>query len=212
MKYTLFSLCCAVLLFTGCKDDNNDGSTTSGKAYNTYSDVASPDQDTASYQPLYIHDVPADVNAQVTSAGQYGQKSPPPMERYEAQVLTKGFWVTEFYVDKAASRAQKIAGTGQWLQFYGDGSFKGGHWGKQTHSGAWSINYTTEKPTVVIDSNVDEMDAWWEIHGVTSSQDAMSWRRVPESQFGPYRKSIMVKLIELSDMPTREQFEGQFNF
>lgn len=207
---TLFLLC--ALFLAGCQSDGT--TVNSGDLESTYTYVASPDQDTAKYKPLYLHDIPADVDAQVTAVGAFGQQAPPPLNRYEAQVLTKGIWVTEFYVDKYASRAQKMAGTGQWLQFFGDGTFKGGHWGMQTHAGVWYLNFTTEKPTIIVDSNVDNMDAWWEIHGITGNQDAMSWRRVPEAapEFGPYRKSIMVKMMELSDLPTKEQFAGQFNF
>lgn len=214
MKYTIFTLCLTALLFTGCQSDQASGNkpASDSKMATTYSFTASTDQDTARYKPLYLHDIPNDVNAQVTPTGAYGQIAPPPLERFEAQVLTKGIWTTEFYVDKSASRAQKMAGTGQWFQFYGDGTFKGGHWGTQTHSGAWYINFTTEKPTLVIDSNVDQLDAWWEIHGITGAQDAMSWRRVPENSTGAYRKSIMTKMIELTDLPTKEQFAGQFNF
>ena len=212
MKHlTLIFLC--VLFLAGCQENNG---TNSDSLKSTYPLVASPDQDTAKYVPLYLHDIPSDVNAQVTEVGSHGPKSPPPLNRYEGQVLTKGIWVTEFYVDKYASRAQKMAGTGQWLKFLGDGTFQGGHWQEQTHAGVWSINFTTEKPTLVLDSNVDNLDAWWEIHGITGAQDAMSWRRVPEAtslyNFGPYRKSIMVKMMELVDRPTKEQFAGQFNF
>jgi len=211
MKYLTLVIFCALFL-ASCQD--NGSGAASGELESTYQDVASPDQDTAKYVPLYLHDIPSDVNAQVTEVGAYGQQMPPPLNRYEGQVLTKGIWVTEFYVDKFASRAQKMAGTGQWLQFFGDGTFKGGHWQKQTHSGVWYLNYGTEKPTLIIDSNVDNLDAWWEIHGITSSQDAMSWRRVPEAapEFGPYRKSIMTKMMELNDLPTKEQFAGQFKF
>lgn len=214
MKYLLTCLT-ALALLTACQTDSTTNTTTDDLR-STYSFAASTDQDTASYQPLYLHDIPANVNAQVTEVGAFGQKTPPPLNRYEGQVLTKGIWVTEFYVDKYASRAQKIAGTGQWLQFFGDGTFKGGHWQEQTHAGVWSINFSTEKPTIVLDSNVDNLDAWWEIHGITGSQDAISLRRVPEAtslyNFGPYRKSIMMKVIELTELPTKAQFAGQFNF
>lgn len=212
MKYTLFTLCLAALFFAGCKPDGNTSTASGGELKSTYADVASPDQDTASYVPLYLHKIPEDVNASVTGAGQHGPAYPVPLDRFEVQVLTKSVWVTEFYVDKFASRAQKMAGTGQWLQFYPDGTFKGGHWKKQTHSGVWAMNFTTEKPTIILDSNVDQLDAWWEIHGITGPQDAMSWRRVPESNLKAYHKSVMAKMMELSDRPTKEQFAGQFNF
>lgn len=212
MKYTLWSFVALALCFvSSCKNDK-EGTTESGQPKSTYEFAASTDQDTARYIPLYLHDIPTDVNAQVTEQGQYGQISPPDMGRFEAQVLTKGIWTIEFYVDNNASRAQKMAGTGQWFQFYGDGSFKGGHWEHQTHSGVWYMNYTTAEPTLTIDSNVDNHDAWWEIQGVTGQQDAMAWRRVSESGFGPFRKRIVAKLMELTDLPTKKQFEGQFNF
>lgn len=212
MKYILPALLASFLFLTGCQDENASGAVANSSNESTYSFAASSDQDTARYRPLYLHDIPADVDGQTTSTGGYGQIAPPPLDRYEAQVLMKGTWTTEFYVDKESSRAQKMAGTGQWMRFYGDGTFKGGHWGTQTHGGAWYLNFTTEKPTLVIDSNVDQLDAWWEIHGITGAQDAMSWRRVPENSTGAYRKSVMTKMIELTDLPTKKQFEGQFNF
>lgn len=213
MKYIfLFLLVLALGFATSCTDDNAISSD-AGQVKSTYEFAASEDQDTARYVPLYLHDIPSDLSAQQTEVGQYGQIAPPDMGRYEAQVLTKGIWTFEFYVDNNASRAQKIAGSGQWFQFNGDGSFIGGHYQNQTHSGLWYMQYTTEHPTLIIDSNVDNHDAWWQIQGITPQQDAMAWVRVSDTDgYGPYRKRIQGKLMELTSLPTKKQFEGQFNF
>ncbi|MFT7120100.1 MAG: hypothetical protein ACJAZ9_000270 [Neolewinella sp.] len=212
MKYTFFILFCIILCcLNSCQNDSSHSSESNG-VKSTYSFAASLDQDTSSYIPLYLHDIPTDVNARNTTTGIFGQFTPPDLARYQTQVLTKSIWTFEFYVDNNASRPQRMAGTGQWFQFNGDGSFKGGHWQHQTHSGGWSINYTTKHPTLVIDSNVDGLDAWWEIQGITDQQDAMAWVRVSDSGVGLYRKRIQGRLMELSDRPTKEQFAGQFNF
>lgn len=208
MKYTFWFLLLLVCIsWMACTGDND------GRITSTYEFAASEDQDTASYVPLYLHEIPEDLSAQVTKLGQYGQIAPPDLTRYEAQVLTKGIWTFEFYVDNNASRAQKIAGTGQWFQFSPDGSFIGGHYQHQTHAGLWYMNYTTEHPTLIIDSNVDNHDAWWQIQGITGQQDAMAWvRQADTGGYGPYRKRIQGKLMELTTLPTKEQFAGQFDF
>ncbi|MEM9836006.1 MAG: hypothetical protein AAF828_05860 [Bacteroidota bacterium] len=163
--------------------------------------------DTATYQPLYIHKVLAEseLNAKNTAQGGYGQAMLPPMTYPTAQLLTRNYWVAEFYHDSHASVEQRKRGQGQWFQFNPDGTFIGGHWDRQTHAGAWYLINDTGKTYLQIDSNVDRLDATWDVQAIGSEQEAMGWVRT--TKFGPRTpKSITVKMIELFNMPTKQQF------
>jgi len=207
MKF-LIHLLPLVLLLVACGNEPSDGTVSADRLESTDDFVASSDQDTAKYRPLYLHKIPAEselTNA-TTSVGAFGQVLAPPMERLEAQMLTKSYWVIEGYADSDASREQKIAATGQWLQCFPNGTFYAGHWDRHTHSGAWYMDYQGRAPRLTLDSNVDRMDAVWEIQGMTGDQASMAWVRIPDTGFGLYRGSLSVKVIELYDRPTRKQF------
>lgn len=201
MKYLFFTLVSVVFL-AHCSQPTPIESTASF--------VASPDQDTASYVPLYIHQIPPleEINNDSTAFGQFEQRLPPPMDRTEAQVLTNSYWVMEGYADHEGSRQQRIAATGQWLRCLPDGSFQGGHWDRQTHSGLWYLHYNYKYPRLLLDSNVDRLDATWEIQGLSGDRSEMAWVRLSGEVFGLPHRSISVRLIELYDRPTKEQFAG----
>lgn len=202
MKYLLFPLAVFALL-THCAPP--------APLESTATFAASPDQDTASYVPLYIHQIPPIEeinNGDSTELGAYGQLFAPPMDKIEAQILTNSFWVVEGYADNEASRAQKIAGTGQWLKFLPSGYFHGGHWDRQTHSGVWYIHYNYKHPRLVLDSNVDRLDATWEMQAISGDQAEMAWVRLSGDVFGFPHSPFSIKLIELYDRPTKEQFAG----
>ncbi|MEL6141189.1 MAG: hypothetical protein AAFU67_06195 [Bacteroidota bacterium] len=188
-----------VLLFLSCQNNTSNPTPLSTGEMTVV--------DTASYQPLYVHPLLADVelNAQNTALGGYGQIMSPPMERSEAQLLTKAYWVFEFYHDPNGSAGQRKRGAGQWFRFSPDGSFTGGHWGRQTHAGLWYLLYDGNHRYLTIDSNVDQLDGKWDIQAIGSEQDAMGWVR--QNDFGPKLKSpVQGKLIELYNVPTKEQF------
>ncbi len=165
-------------------------------------------QDTAAYQPLYIHPLLAqqELNSQHTALGGYGQVMPPPMETRLGQLLTKSFWVMEFYYDSHATVPQRRRGKGQWFQFNKDGTFLGGHWERQTHSGLWYLQPDgSGRDFIIIDSNIDRLDSKWEIQAINGEEDAMGWVR--QTDFGPKTpKSVTVKMMELYNIPTKEQF------
>lgn len=197
---TLAALICCLLL--ACQPNGNGGRNpqplTTGEM--TVSD-------TARYKPLYVHPLlsDAELNAKNTALGGFGKLLPQPMERMEAQLLTRTYWVMEFYHDGHASKEQRKRGQGQWFKFSPDGSFTGGHWDRQTHSGAWYLIYEGPEVYLIIDSNVDRLDARWHVQAIANERDAMAWVRTAE--LGPYIPgSVSVKLIELYDVPTREQF------
>ena len=209
----LFSLLALSLLFVSCKKDGGTAVVNNAPLKSTASFAASTDQDTAKYEPIYIHDIPSpeNLNTFKTGAGEFGPVLVPDLSRSESQILIKSYWVFEFYVDDQASLEQRKAGSGQWLQFNADGTFRGGHWNQQTHAGVWHINFGETYPRLWLDSNVDKQDAVWELQRVSGDQTEMGWRRVNDSGVGPYRRSIMCKMMNMMDMPTKQQFAGQFN-
>lgn len=194
-----FTLPVLVLLLAACQSE--------GKNPPALSNGEMTFIDTASYQPPYVHVVltPDELNAQNTSQGGYGQIMSPPMNRTEAQILTRSYWVYEFYHDINGSIPQRVNGKGQWFRFSDDGSFVGGHWDRQTHSGVWYLLYDGDHRYLTIDSNVDRLDGKWDIQAVGTEEDVMGWVRV--SDFGmPLKNPIHGKLIELYNMPTKQQF------
>ncbi|MEM9259572.1 MAG: hypothetical protein AAGA62_07980, partial [Bacteroidota bacterium] len=117
MKYLSISLF-LLLTLAACKEEPKERVLTADELVSTAAYVASPDQATSDYTPFYIHKIPAekDLNTDTTPVGKYGQLIQPDMMKSQAQVLTQGIWVYEFYLDDDASIPQKIAATGQWLQ------------------------------------------------------------------------------------------------
>lgn len=210
MKHLLILL---LVAFAATSCNNNaasDGTTPVEELESTATFAASPDQDTAKYVPLYIHKIPAEdeLNSATTAVGGFGQILAPPMDKIEAQMLCKSYWVIEGYADNDGSRPQKIAATGQWIQCFPNGTFYGGHWDRQTHAGAWYLDYTQEHPRLTLDSNVDRMDAIWEMQRISGDQTEMAWVRLSDTNFGVRHRPISAKWIELYDRPTKEQFAG----
>lgn len=208
MKNLLFCLIC-ILASASCGDpDRSSGGLVPADALASTQDfVASPDQDTAQHIPLYLHKIPAEaeLNDTITSVGGVGQLLPPPMGTLEAQILCQSYWVVEGYADSRASRPQKIAATGQWLRCFPNGTFQGGHWEKQTHSGRWYLTFQEKYPVLQLDSNVDRMDANWTFQYARDKSAIALTRR---NDFGPRFNSLSTKWVELYDRPTREQFKN----
>lgn len=199
MKQVTLLVATLLMLLSGCVD-NAKNPTPISTGEKTF-------QDTALYQPLYIHTKlgAQELNAQTTSQGGYGQIMNPPMNRTEPRMLTRDYWVVEFYHDSFASVEQRKRGKGQWFQFNPDGSFIGGQWEEQTHSGLWYMIYDGDKKYITLDSNVDRLDGKWDMQAIGGEEDAMGWVRSIE--FGPRTpKSVTIKLITLTDRPTKQQF------
>lgn len=207
MKYPFLTL--VLPLWLACTPDQQQAGETLDS---TASFAASRDQDTAKYVPLYIHDIPAeeDLNASPVATGGFGQILVPDMSRYQTQLLVKSYWVCDGYADNNGSGWQRLAGIGQWFKFNTNGTFSGGHWGRQTHAGAYYLDFQGEHPRITIDSNVDRLDAVWEMQAINGPQDAMAWVRVGNSGFGPkLRETVQAKWISLDDRPTKQQFARQ---
>jgi hypothetical protein len=119
----------------------------------------------------------------------------------ETRILTKDFWVFEFYVSDSDFEGGK-ANRGRWYQFNMDGTFASGHWQQQTAYGSWKIDYSERYPMIIIDSYKDSEDCAWQLHSLTPDQTEMSW--VGGKGYPNY--ADMAKLINLMTMPTKKQF------
>jgi len=119
----------------------------------------------------------------------------------ETRILTKDFWVFEFYVSDSDFEGGK-ANRGRWYQFNMDGTFASGHWQQQTAYGSWKIDYSEQYPMIIIDSYKDSEDCAWQLHSLTPDQTEMSW--VGGKGYANY--ADMAKLINLMTMPTKAQF------
>jgi len=100
MKNFFYLLLC-LAVFACTKTTSSDGTVPANQLESTASFVASPDQDTARYSPLYIHKIPAEseLNSPITALGEFGQVIAPSMQRVEEQMLVKSYWVVEGYAD-----------------------------------------------------------------------------------------------------------------
>lgn len=206
MKFIAF-LSLAVLLIWGCGNGTSaDGTVPVDQLESTASFAASPDQDTARYAPLYIHKMPApeEINNSVTALGGFGQVLAPPMTLPLAQLLTSDHWVVRGYADLEASRQQRIYATGQWLRFFDNGTFQAGHWDRQTHAGAWYLNPQGKHPRLTLDSNVDALDAVWEIQGYRD-EDIVAVR-LQDPGFGAYHRPFSARWMKWASRPTKKQF------
>ena len=212
-KMKLTYLLCALSVLTlllACETGTGGLAPSKQKVEMTDEFAAYPGQDTNSYRPLFLHPIPSEdvINSNQTPYGAYGQLLLPPTTDARIQLLNEGIWTIEFYIDEEADARQRMFGTGQWMQFFPDGHFIGGHWQRQTHSGAYYVNLGEKYPMITFDSNVDQLDATWEMQRIADDRENMAWRRADEKNFGPKRRNIVLKLNKLDNRPTREQYDG----
>ncbi len=115
-------------------------------------------------------------------------------------ILTRDFWVFEFYVvDDAASRA---ANKGRWFRFFEDGTFESGHWEEKTGYGSWKLQDEQGKVLLYLDNVADAEDGQWEIQGVNKDQDTMTWVGINKTNTA----GVITKVINLLTRPTKAQF------
>ena len=137
-----------------------------------------------------------------------GQAAPaqlPPNDMYETNVLTSRFWVFEHWID--VDNPENKSNKGRWYRFYEDGTYDGGHWEDHNDHGTWYLQKGEEYTELLIDSGInDYLDAKWEVQGISSGQDAMSWVKTVEYGDG---RAAMCKLMPLLSIPTKEQFGVQ---
>lgn len=117
-----------------------------------------------------------------------------------AEILMRDFWIFEFYVvDDPALRA---ANKGRWFKFYPDGTFEAGLWQEKTGYGSWSLQTVDGDRILRLDNIVDAEDIQWEIQGVNSEQDTMTWAGINKTN----NAGAITKVINLLTRPTKAQF------
>ena len=134
--------------------------------------------------------------------GESGSFLPPiaPGEHPMVPILTRDFWVFEFYViDDAAARALN---RGRWYRLLEDGTFESGHWQQKTGNGSWRLQDEQGKVMLYLDNVVDAEDAQWEVQGVNKEQDTMTWAGVSKTNTA----GVITKVINLLTRPTKAQF------
>lgn len=207
MKYLLFALPLCLLL--ACNNQPTDGLTPPSQLRSTIDFAGSPDQDQTDYVPLYIHKIPAkdEINNNVTAVGGFGQILAPPANDSRVRLLTESYWMIDKYADNEATRPQRIAATGQWIRCFDNGTFYGGHWDRQTHAGAWYLDTSTgPHPRLTLDSNVDRLDAIWELQAIANDGQEFAAVRLNEPTFGYPHRPFSAHWIKILEMPTKTQF------
>ena len=135
-----------------------------------------------------------------TPSGTIASAAQPVDNSREAQLLTKDFWVFEFYV-VPGNQQESQANRGRWFDFQPDGKFSAGHWEEQTANGVWRLDRREGKIFLILDADFDPYDAEWQIEP-NGPGDAMSWVGTKNYE----RSNHMIKVISLLTRPTRKQF------
>ncbi len=117
-------------------------------------------------------------------------------------LLTKDYWVFEFYIPKDDSDMEaKLFNRGRWYRFNPDGTYENGHWQEVQGKGIWKYYVEDGQDKIWLDSANNKEDSEYKLKA-NGEGDAMSWvgsRRYNQS-------GIMIKAINLMTMPTKKQF------
>lgn len=172
-KILLFAL--AILLYSACKNNSDSDSTT--------------DQQ----QQTPVATVNNGSGTSITPRA--------PEESPLVPVLTRDYWVFEFYVDPD-NKANNVLNRGRWYNLQPDGTFTNGHWEEEIGSGSWILMKDGAGKNILrLDNVVDVEDAEFEVQ-FNQEADAASW--IGTDTYG--QGSIMIKAISLMTMPTKAQF------
>lgn len=125
----------------------------------------------------------------------------PDMSLRENNLLTRTFWVAEFWVDHA-NNGNNEANRGRWWRFEKDGTFSTGLWEDVLANGSWVIYKDQTRYRLHMDANINRFDMEFELQQIAPSETYMSWAGTPT--YGMSR--IAVKAISLLTQPTKAQF------
>lgn len=139
------------------------------------------------------------------AADNNGSFSPPisPGDSDNTSIITKDYWVIEFYVPFDDSYEKKMANKGRWYKFEKDGTFTCGQWQEDHSYGSWRYGRSQfNNLTIVADAKNDNLDAEWEFQ-IGNQGTEMSW--AGQQSFG-VEAGTMAKAINLLTKPTKQQF------
>ena len=191
MRYLIFGILMSVL-FMACENNSNKEQAGNQAPANPPT-IYRGDATTASPEGI----------PQANKNGSFMEPAPLPDVR-TVQLLTKDFWVFEFYV--ADEREVRLGNKGRWFAFYQDGTFENGRWTEKLGYGAWNLqNIPGEGLRLILDNIDNNQDEQWEIQGVNESGDAMTWVGINKTNTAGH----VVKAINLLTRPTRKQFDAE---
>jgi hypothetical protein len=145
------------------------------------------------------------ANTAAPAAGNDGSFAAPisPGDSPTTDLITKDYWVIEFYVPFDNDYEKKMANKGRWYKFEKDGTFTCGQWQEDHSYGTWRYGTSVfGNPTIVADAKNDNLDAEWEFRPSANGTE-MSW--AGQQSFG-VEEGTMAKAISLMTKPTKAQF------
>lgn len=136
------------------------------------------------------------------SAGNFLNAIPPGNSYYE-ELLTRNWWVVEFYIDTQGPKDRLNRNkAGRWYKFESDGTYTDGHWEEQVGNGSWKVTQREGKTFLFVDNKCNNRDGEWELQDANNAEDAMSWNAVK----GFNDDGAIIKIINLLSRPTKKQF------
>lgn len=132
----------------------------------------------------------------------FAEPAVPAESNRETALLTKDFWVFEYYVIPD-NPEQSFKNRGLWYKFSMDGTYQYGHWEEYLGKGTWKLTYYENKPILTVDSETNNKDDMiWELNfgdyqGYEASFVASRYSQQP---------GVMCKMLNLMTRPTKKQF------
>jgi len=191
MRYLMIATLMSIL-FVACKSNGSD----------SQNENETPEKPPIVYRGDATTASPEGV-PQANKNGSFMEPTPLPDAR-TVELLTKDFWVFEYYV--ADEKKVRLGNKGRWFAFYQDGTFESGRWTEKLGYGAWNLqNVPGEDLRLILDNIDNNQDEQWEIQGVNASGDAMTWVGINETNTSGH----VIKAINLLTRPTRQQFDAE---
>ena len=132
----------------------------------------------------------------------WAETAVPAVSSRETAMLTKDFWVFEFYVIPGDQEKSKF-NRGLWYKLQMNGTFEYGHWEEALGTGTWKLTEFEGKPILTVDSGTDNsFDMFWEINFGDYSGFEASFVATKDSQ----QAGTMCKMINIQTRPTKKQF------
>ncbi len=132
----------------------------------------------------------------------WAEQPVPAESNRETALLTKDFWVFEFYVIPG-DQEKSFFNRGLWYKLQMDGTFTYGHWEEYLGKGSWKLTYFQGTPILTIDSETDNSyDMFWELNFGNYQGFEASFVATRDSP----QPGVMCKVINLMTRPTKKQF------
>lgn len=141
-------------------------------------------------------------NAPKAKTEGWAETAVPAVSSRETALLTKDFWVFEYYVIPGDPE-KSMFNRGLWYKLNMNGTFEYGHWEESLGNGTWKLTEFEGTPLLTVDSGTDNsFDMIWELNfGDYSGFEASFVANKYSEQPG-----VMCKMINIMTRPTKKQF------